>query len=178
MILFDLPTSAIPAPADEVEPRHDVRVEEYSPRHDVRIDTMFWQHRSPFAGTQEQLDELKVDAEARAVERARADFADYFQAMRAQSQPSTLELHRPAIRRLKPIVHVGLVPMLWAITTCKCGERWPCNDIKQYLRRRLGWTTDITDHLKDLTDRLPKPATRWKRLRRSFIRRRRRLSGF
>lgn len=146
------------------------RVDEIKPSRNIRIDTTFWQHRSIFAGSQEQLNQLRREADERAAARARADFAEYFEAMHAQSQPSTLELHRPAIRRLKPIVHVGLVPMLWTITTCKCGERWPCNDIKQYLRQRLGWTVDITDHLKTLTQHLPKPTTRFKRLRQTLTR--------
>lgn len=138
------------APARRDEPRADV----YLPRHDIRIDTSFWQHRSIFAGSQEQLDQLRREADARAAARARAEED---RTMRAA--------HRPVFKRLKPVVHVGFVPLLWTITTCQCGQRWPCNDIKQYLRRRLGWTVDITGHLKRLTDDLPRPATRWTRLR-------------
>lgn len=132
-------------------------VDEYHPRHNIRIDTTFWQHKSIFAGSQEQLNELRRDADARAAARARA-------------QPSIYDVHRPVFRRIKLIVHVGFIPLLWAITTCRCGDRWPCNGITQYARRRLGWRIDIDEYLKTLTKRLPKPANRFSRLRRFLSR--------
>lgn len=152
---------------DRDEPRVDV----YLPKREIRVDTTFWQHRSIFAGSQEQLNELRREAEERAAVRGRKLFADYTDSLHADAQRSVLEAHRPVFKRLKPIVHVGLVPMLWTITTCKCGDRWPCNDIKQYLRHRIGWTTDITEPLKSLAAELPKPATRWSRLRHWLTRR-------
>lgn len=151
-------------PVHIAPPRVDIRV----PRQDIRVDTTLWQHRSILAGSQEQLSQLRREAEERAAARARAYVAEYLQSERVQTQPPVHEIHRPVVRRLKPILHVGLVPLLWTITTCKCGQRWPCNDIKLFLRRRFGWTTDITGHLKKLTDDLPKPSTRWSRLRRLF----------
>ncbi|ADD40349.1 hypothetical protein Snas_0635 [Stackebrandtia nassauensis DSM 44728] len=159
-------------------PTHDddLRVDVYRPAQRIRVDTLFWHHRSPFAGTQEQLDELRHDADnraaARAAKRAQAELIDYLNTLtrpRPKPRPSVFDVHRPAIRRLRTIVHVGLVPMLWAITTCACGERWPCNSVKQHLRKHLGWTIDITDELKRITRRLPKPETRvkrwWRKLR-------------
>lgn len=169
-----------PAPHHRPQPRaqkeehgagaEDPRVDIYVPRQSIRVDTTFWQHRSIFAGTQEQLNQLRREADERAAQRARAAFADHVASLRASEERSMLQAHRPAIRRLKAVVHVGLVPLLWNITTCQCGDRWPCNQIKQHLRRRLGWTTDITDHLTTLTKRLPKPATRLTRLRRVLTR--------
>lgn len=153
------------------EPAHTTvhkPVDVYVPRQSIRVDTTFWQHRSIFAGSQEQLNELRREADARAAARARAEFAELLEPLRAEEERPVLEAHRPVFKRLKPVIHVGLVPLLWAITTCRCGQRWPCNDIKQYLRARFGWTADITTHLKTLTDDLPKPATRWSRLRRFF----------
>lgn len=145
------------ATADTPRPRVDVHL----PRRNIRIDQTFWQHRSIFAGSQEQLDQLRREADQRAAARA---LAESVESLRAKQKQSVLEAHRPAFKRLKPIVHVGFVPLLWTITTCRCGQRWPCNDIKKHLRHRFGWTADITEHLKALTDGLPKPSTRWTRL--------------
>ncbi|MGH8883435.1 MAG: hypothetical protein ACRD0P_39850 [Stackebrandtia sp.] len=139
------------------------------PRQRIQVDTLFWQHNSIFAGTQEQLDELRADADARAFARAREEYA-----AQAERRPRLYEAHRPETRKLTPVVHVGLIPMLWNITTCRCGDRWPCNAVKQRLRDRLGWTVDITDELKAATRKLPKPAGRLTRLLRRL--RSRRLS--
>lgn len=159
-------------------PYRELRVDVYKPQQHIHIDTLFWQHRSPFAGTQEQLDELRRDADAkaaaRAAERAHAELTDFLATLhqsQSRRRPSVFDVHRPAIRRLKAIVHVGLIPMLWAITTCRCGERWPCNSVKQHLRKHLGWTIDITDQLNTVTRQLPKPTTRWSRFWQTVTRR-------
>lgn len=124
----------------------------YSPHRNIAIDTMFWQHHSIFAGTQEQLDELRRDADRKAGMRYR----DQLLAAVKPKPASIYDSHRPAVRRLKGILHVGLIPLLWFITTCRCGDRWPCNEVKQHIRHQHGWTGDITAHLKALTKRLRK----------------------
>lgn len=145
-------------------------VEEFKPQHRIRIDTLFWQHRSPFLGSQEQLNELAREADAkaaaRAAARAQSELMDYLRSLSGpRPRPSVFDVHRPAVRRLRAIVHVGLIPMLWAITTCRCGERWPCHSVKRHLRAHLGWSVDITEELKALTRALPRPRTRFSRLR-------------
>lgn len=141
--------------------------DEYKPHRNVRIDTLFWQHRSPFLGTQEQLDELKRDTEHRAGLRYRQQLLD---ACRTTRPASVFDSHRPAIARLRAIIHVGFLPLLWRIVTCKCGQRWPCHTIKRHVRARIGWTGDFTAELKAITDDLPKPTTRWRRLLRTLTR--------
>lgn len=137
-------------------------VEEFTPNRTIRIDTTFWQHRSIFAGTQEQLSQLRAEADARAARRA---FAEYLHTEReASPTPSFFDIHRPAVRHLKAILHVGLIPMLWLIITCRCGGRWPCNDVKQHYRAKRGWTVDITEDLDRATRALLKPTARWRRL--------------
>lgn len=166
-----------PQAAPGNDPRGDTAsVSIHYPHRNVRIDTTFWQHRSIFAGSQEQLNELRREAEERAAARGRKLFAEYVESLHEKTRRQTFEAHRPAIRRLKPVLHVGFVPLLWAITTCKCGDRWPCNSVKQYFRSRLGWTVDITEHLDNAARNLPKPATRWSRFVR-FVTRRGRGSG-
>ncbi|ADD40580.1 hypothetical protein [Stackebrandtia nassauensis] len=88
-------------------------------------------------------------------------------------KPSVFDIHRPADRSLRLVIHAGLLPMLWAITTCACGERWPCGTVKRHLRRNLGWTVDITAELKDITRQLPKPTSRLDRVWRNLKRHRR-----
>lgn len=148
-------------------------VDEYYPRRDIRIDTMFWQHRSPFAGTQEQLDELRAEADARAAHRALLDLM----APTAPAPRSIFDAHRPAVRSLDPILHVGLFPFLWLITTCACGGRWPCNDVKQHYRAQYGWTVDITAEIDRATRELPKPVPRWRRWLRRLRRAARPIPG-
>ncbi|MGH8878038.1 MAG: hypothetical protein ACRD0P_11945 [Stackebrandtia sp.] len=145
----------------------------YHPNRTIAVDTMFWQHHSIFAGTQEQLDELRAEADRRAGLRYRDQLLAAVRPT-AAPRPSVFAEHHPANSRLTPVLHVGFLPLLWKITTCQCGDRWPCNSIKQHLRRRLGWTADLTEHLKSITKRLPKPAGRLKCLRRKLAQGRRR----
>lgn len=144
-------------------------VDEFIPSRTIRIDTSFWQHRSIFAGTQEQLSQLRAEADARAARRALVEYLYSGQA--SSPPPSIFATHRPAVRRLKAILHVGLFPMLWLVTTCRCGGRWPCNDVKQHYRAERGWTVDITDDLDRATRTLPKPVPRWRHLLRRLRRR-------
>ncbi|MGH8882694.1 MAG: hypothetical protein ACRD0P_36025, partial [Stackebrandtia sp.] len=112
----------------------------YYPNRNIGIDTMFWQHHSIFAAPQEQLDQLRHDADRKAGARYRDQL---LQAIHTPRPASVYDTHHPATRRLKAVLHVGLIPLLWAITTCHCGDRWPCNDIKQSVRHEHGWTADI-----------------------------------
>lgn len=159
------------AHTDHRPPHDEPAVDVYLPRRNVRVDQTFWQHRSIFAGSQEQLNQLRREADHRAAARARAAWADHVQRQRADEERSVLRAHRPAFRQFKAIIHVRLFPMLWNITTCRCGDRWPCNSIKLYIRHRWGWNSDFDQRLAELSRHLPKPASRWTRLRRFLTRR-------
>ena len=124
-----------PGPSTRNQPRViDIRTRADLPA--VTLNTLYWAGAPgcPFAGTQQQVNQIKELSETRAAERK-----------------ALFTAHHVAKRRWKILLHAGLFPLLLRKPVCKCGRHFPCGAIKAHLRKRLGWHTNLGPTLKQLT---------------------------
>jgi hypothetical protein len=75
---------------------------------------------------------------------------------RAREAAEAIPREHLPIRRLRFVIALGLLPMLWVLPRCRhtdCRKAWPCPPLLRQLRRVHGWTADIDIPVKALSSK-------------------------